>query len=165
MVVSGEGVSARLVDHYRVISNEAQTLLRQQLNELKKKETTLDDAMAAKMTWFEFPEPIGPATGTDVVRSLICPVCGTANPLDATVCGKCNAKLEKPKEPQPAEKESNSEAPKSEKELAKEKLIERIQRVFAEDERNPAVRSQTELVFVEITVAPDAKTRAGARSG
>ena len=41
--------------------------------------------------------------------------------------------------------------------MAKQKLIERIQRRFAEDERNPAVRSQTELVFAEVTVAPDAK--------
>ena len=50
-----------------------------------------------------------------------------------------------------------NEPPKSEKEVAKQKLIERIQRRFAEDERNPAVRSQTELVFAEVTVAPDAK--------
>ncbi len=41
--------------------------------------------------------------------------------------------------------------------MAKQKLIERIQRRFAEDERTPAVRSQTELVFAEVTVAPDAK--------
>ena len=41
--------------------------------------------------------------------------------------------------------------------MAKQKLIERIERRFAEDERTPAVRSQTELVFAEITVAPDAK--------
>ena len=41
--------------------------------------------------------------------------------------------------------------------MAKQKLIERIQRRFADDERNPAVRSQTELVFAEVTVAPDAK--------
>ncbi len=113
--------------------------------------------MAAKMASFEFPAPIGPDTGPDAVRSLICPVCGTANSPDATVCSKCNAKLEKPKEPKPGEKEPKSEPPKSEKEVAKEKLIERIQRRFAEDERNPAVRSQTELVFAEVTVAPDAK--------
>ena len=41
--------------------------------------------------------------------------------------------------------------------MAKDNLIDRIQRRFTEDERTPAVRSQTELVFVEITVAPDAK--------
>ncbi len=60
-------------------------------------------------------------------------------------------------EPKPGEKEAKPEPPKSEKEMAKQKLIERIQKVFADDERNPAVRSQTELVFAEITVAPDAK--------
>ncbi len=29
--------------------------------------------------------------------------------------------------------------------------------MFADDERNPAVRSQTELVFAEVTVTPEAK--------
>ena len=99
-------------------------MLSQQLNELKKKETTLSDVMAAKMASFEFPAPIGPA-----------------------------AKSRK----QRAKRSRRSEPPKSEKEVAKQKLIERIQRRFAEDERNPAVRSQTELVFAEVTVAPDAK--------
>ena len=45
----------------------------------------------------------------------------------------------------------------SEKEVAKLNLIRRIEHRFAEDERMPAVRSQTELVFAEVTVAPDAK--------
>lgn len=157
VVVSGEGVSARLVDYYRVMDNQEMGLVRQQLNELRKKETTVDDAMAAKMAWFEFPAPIGPATGPDAATALICPICATANAPDAAVCIKCNVKLEKPKAPQPAAKDPKNEPPKSEKEVAKEKLIERIERRFAEDERNPAVRSQTELVFVEITIAPDAK--------
>jgi hypothetical protein len=122
LVVSGEGVSARLVDYYRVLDNQELSFLSQQLNELRKKETTLGDAMAARMAWFEFPAPIGPV-----------------------------------EEPKQGDKESKKEPPKSEKELAKEKLIERIQRRFAEDERTPAVRSQTELVFAEITVEPDAK--------
>ena len=115
LVVSGEGVSARLVDYYRVMSNEEFGLLSRQLAELQKKETTLGDVMTAKMASFEFPAPIGPA--------------------------------EEPKK----------EPPKSEKEVAKENLIRRIQRTFADDERNPAVHSQTELVYAEITVASDAK--------
>jgi hypothetical protein len=119
VVVTGEGVSARLVDYYRVMNNQEQGLLRQQLNELKKKESTVGDVMAAKMAWFEFPAPIGPV-----------------------------------EEPGPAPKDAP--AP-SEKEVAKQNLIKRIERLFAEDERNPAVRSQTELVFAEVTVAPDAK--------
>ena len=69
VVVSGEGVSVRLVDYYRVMSNEELGLLSQQLNELQKKETTLDDVMAAKMASFEFPAPIGPDAGPDAVRS------------------------------------------------------------------------------------------------
>ena len=154
VVVSGEGVSARLVDYYRILDNQEMGLVSQQLNELKKKETVVDDALAAKMASFEFPAPIGPDTGANAVASLICPICGTANALDAKLCIKCNTKLEKPADTKPAEKNA---APKSEKDVAKEKLIDRIQRIFAEDERNPAVRSQTELVFAEITVAPDAK--------
>ncbi|MFW5692651.1 MAG: hypothetical protein ACOCWL_00400, partial [Thermoguttaceae bacterium] len=119
--------------------------------------TTLDDALVAKMLWFEFPAPIGPATGPDAVASLICPVCSQANPLDATVCSKCNVKLQQPADPPAGETPPAEEASLSEQELAKQKLIERLERLFAEDERNPAVRSQTELVFAEVTVAPDAK--------
>lgn len=156
LVVTGEGVSVRLVDYYRVLDNQEMSFLNQQLNELRKKETTLDDALTAKMVWFEFPGTIGPAAGSNAAPSLICPVCGTANAIDVDVCTKCNAKLEKPKEP-PSQTAPNSDAPKSDKELAKEKLIDRIQRRFAEDERTPAVRSQTELVFAEVTVEADAK--------
>ena len=157
VVVSGEGVSARLVDYYRILDNQEMGLVNQQLNELKKKDATVDDALAAKMASLEFPAAIGPDAGPNVVPSLICPACVTANAADATVCIKCNAKLEKPKDPKPGEKDAKSGPPQSEKEAAKQKLIDRIQRVFAEDERNPAVRSQTEFVFAEITVAPDAK--------
>ena len=49
LVVSGEGVSVRLVDYYRVWNNQEMALLRQQLNELRKKETTVGDVLAAKM--------------------------------------------------------------------------------------------------------------------
>ncbi|MHB8971217.1 MAG: PPC domain-containing protein [Pirellulaceae bacterium] len=122
VIVSGEGVSVRLVDYYRVVDNQEQSLLAQQLNELRKAETTVDDVMAAKMAWFEFPAPIGPE--------------GEPKP------GAANAK--------------EGPAP-SEKELAKQNLIKRIEMRFAEDERTPAVQSQTELVFAEVTVDPDAK--------
>jgi len=152
LVVTGQGVSVRLVDYYRVLDNQEMSFLNQQLNELKKKETTVSDELAAKMASFEFPAPIGPAAGTDAGRFLSCPGCGAANALEATSCIKCRTKLEKPKEPPPGDK-----APKPEKEVAKEKLIERIQKRFDEDERTPAVRSQTELVFAEVTVAPDAR--------
>ena len=155
VVVSGEGVTARLVDAYRILDNQEMGLVAQQLNELRRKETVVDDGMVAKMASYEFPAPIGPDAGGEAVPSLLCPVCATANAIDATVCVRCNAKLEKPKE-QP-KKDGKNEPPKTEKELAKQKMIERIQRRFDEDERNPAVRSQTELVFAEITVSPDAK--------
>ncbi|MDZ7615720.1 MAG: PPC domain-containing protein [Patescibacteria group bacterium] len=157
LVVTGEGVSVRLVDYFRVVDNQEQGLVRQQLNLLKKKETVIDDALAAKMLWFELSAPIGPNTGPDAATSLICHVCGDANPLDATICGKCNAKLRKPTDAKAGETPSGEEAPMSEKELAKQRLIERLERMFAEDERDPAVRSQTELVFAEVTIAPDAK--------
>lgn len=157
LVVSGEGVSVRLVDYYRVLDNQEQSLVRQQLNLLKKKETVIDDSMADRMRWFEMPATIGPDSGPDAAVSLICPVCGEANPLDATVCSKCNATLRKPAEPKEGEKPSADKAPLSETELAKMKMIEWLERLFAEDERNPAVRSQTELVFAEVTIAPDAK--------
>ncbi len=122
VVVSGEGVSVRIVDYYPVYNNQELDLLRRQLAELKKKETTIDDAMAAKMTWFELPASIGPAALPGLVD--------------------------------PASKDA---APVSEKDAAKQKLIERIERLFAEDQRFPAVQAHTELLFAEITIAPDAK--------
>jgi len=117
VVVSGEGVSVRLVDFYRFMNNQEQGLLRQQLNELKKEETTVGDVMAAKMAWFEFPTPIGPENEPAATDG-----------------------------PEP-----------SEKEVAKKNLIERIERTFAEDQRFAAVQAHCELVFAEVTVAPDAK--------
>ncbi len=117
LVVTGEGVSVRLVDVYRSWGNQELGTLRQQLNELKKKETTVGDVMAAKMAYFEFPAPIGPETAP--------------------------AATEGPELP--------------EKELAKKNLIDRIQSVFNEDQRTPAVPAHRELVFAEVTIAPDAK--------
>jgi len=148
--VTGEGVSARLVQYYRVMNNQELGLLRQQLRELQKKETTVSDVMVAKMAFFEFPKAVKPPE----VRGLICSACGRLNPVFASVCEDCGAKLEKPEEPQPAAKSGPAN---SQNEAAKQKLIERIERRFAEDERNPAVRAQRELVFAEVTVAPDAK--------
>jgi hypothetical protein len=120
LVVSGDGVSVRLIDYFRVMSNEEFSLLRQQLAELEKKESTIDDAMVNRMSMLELP-----------------------------------ASLSSP-EKEPAPTDANSNPPPSEQEAAKQKLIRRIQMRFAEDERNAAVRAHTELVFAEVTVAPDA---------
>jgi ribosomal protein L40E len=157
LVVSGEGVSVRLVEHYRVMSNEEFTLLRNQVKELQTKGAALEDALVAKMALFDLPATIGPAAVPAAVRPQICPNCGAANAPDAFFCTQCKAKLVKPKDARPGEKEAKSELPTSAMEAARQKMIERIQRRFAEDERDPAVRSQTELVFAEVTVAPDAK--------
>jgi ribosomal protein L40E len=153
VVVSGEGVSVRLIEHYRVWNNQEMAMLRQQLNELKKKETTVGDVMAAKMAYFEFPAHVEPPE----VHGLVCSICGSINPLDATVCSKCNANLTKPQNVKQAKTDTKESAEPSEQEVAKKNLIERINRVFAEDDRNPAVRAHCELVFAEVTVAPDAK--------
>ncbi len=103
LIVSEEGVSVRLVDCYRGVDNQAAALLQKQLKELQKEETVLSDAMVARMAWFEFPAPIGPAAGPEAA-GLICPICGTVNLLDAKSCVKCYAKLEKPKAPKLAAK-------------------------------------------------------------
>ncbi len=153
LVVSGEGVSVRLVDYYRVMNNQEMSLLRQQLSALRKKGATVGDVMAAKMAWFEFPARVAPPE----VHGLVCLACGRLNPLGATVCSNCNAKLDKPKDPKPGKTGAKNPPPTSENELAKRNLIDRIQRRFAEDERTPAVRAHLELVFAEVTVAPDAK--------
>jgi len=117
VIVTGEGVSVRLVDHYRVMNNEEIRLLREQVKALKAKGATVGDTMAAKMAYFELPEAIGPQT----------------EPLNEEIVGK------------------------DEKELARQRLIKRIEMRFAQDERQPAVRSHAELVFAEVTVSPHAK--------
>jgi hypothetical protein len=150
LAVTGEGVSVRIIDYYRVMSNQELGLLRQQLNELRKKETTVSDVMAAKMAFFEFPARIEPPK----VEGIVCTACGRLNPLGATMCDHCGVNLDQPKAPAPA---ATDGAPVSEQEAAKQKLIEHIERRFAEDERNAAVRAHTELIFAEVTVDPDAK--------
>jgi hypothetical protein len=120
---------------------------------LKKKGAKLDGVMAAKMAWFEFPARVKPPE----VEGVVCIACGRLNPAGASVCSNCNAKLEQPTAAAPGKSGKKKTAPKSEHEIARLNLIERIERRFAEDERNAAVRAHTELVFAEVTVAPDAK--------
>ena len=153
IVISGEGVTARLVDYYRVMSNQEISLLRKQLTALKKKGSTVGDVMAAKMAFFEFPASVEPPE----VRGVVCKACGRLNPLEATVCSNCNANLEKPKASAPGKTTARKNAPKSENEVAKLNMIERIQRRFAEDQRNAAVRAHTEIIFAEVTIEPNAK--------
>ncbi len=121
LIVSGEGVSVRLLDYYRVLGNQELDLLRQQLNLLKKPETTLSDEMVAKWAYYEFPAPIAPP---ELLAKL-------TTATDAAVL--------------------------PERELAKRNLIRRIESIFDEDERFPAVRSHCELIFAEVTIAPDAR--------
>ncbi len=152
LVVTGEGVSVRLIDYYRNMNNQEMRLLRQQLKALqKKKAAPLSDAMVAKMAWFEFPESVGPPK----IEGVVCPACGRLNPRGTTVCTSCNAPLPKPKKRKPVAVKNS--AATSEQERARRNLIERIKRRFAADERQPAIRAHTELVFAEVTVAPDAK--------
>jgi hypothetical protein len=54
LVVSGEGVTCRLVDYARVLNNQELALVGQQMRELQKKATTVDDGMVAKMAFFEY---------------------------------------------------------------------------------------------------------------
>lgn len=122
LMVTGNGVSVRLLDYYRVMNNQEMNLLRQQLAELRKPETTLSEAMVAKWAYHEFPAPIGPPELIAAEKAAI-----------------ANAAVLSPQE------------------LAKQNLIRRIESIFAEDERFPAVQSQRELIFAEVTIAPDAQ--------
>ena len=120
VVVSGDGVSVRLVDYFRVMNNQELDLLRQQLTELQKKESTVDDAMVARMATFEL------------------------------------AAAGRPRAIESSQPDAGGVLAPTEQELAKQKLIERIQMRFDEDERTAAVRAHMELVFAEVTVDPDA---------
>lgn len=125
--VSGEGVSARVVTYYERMNNRHRQMLRDQLRELKKGKSELSDAMVAEMTAFQFPAPIGPDK--------------------APPAGQKNKETKKDARAKPA---------KSQSEKARRKLIERIERKLAADQRRPASRSLCELVFLEVTIAPDA---------
>ncbi|MCS7239222.1 MAG: hypothetical protein NZ899_13280 [Thermoguttaceae bacterium] len=121
LIVTGEGVSVRLVDFLRVMSNQELDLLRQQLKELENPEVPMDEPLISRMAFWEFPAPIGP-----------------------------------PELVKPFEALGNGDAELPLKERARRNLIRRIQMIFAEDERFPAVRAHCELVFAEVTIAPDA---------
>jgi hypothetical protein len=127
VVVSGEGVSARVIDYYGQMGNQELRFLRDQLRELQrgKPAQTLASSMVAKMNSMDDPPTIGPAKVSP--------------------------------EPKTRPWSKSKPRPKTEEYKAKQKLIERIQRRLAADNRRPANRSAAELVFVEITVAPDAK--------
>jgi hypothetical protein len=153
VVVTGEGVSVRIVDYYRVMNNQELRLLREQLKKLRKNDTTISEAMAETMTLFEFPERVEPPEA----EGVMCPACSRLNPVGTKVCTFCNATLPESKATKQGGTGAKKAAPTSVKALAKQKLIERIQRIFAEDERNPAVQAHRELVFAEVTVAPDAE--------
>jgi hypothetical protein len=138
VVVSGEGVSTRVVDFYRNMGNQELRFLRDQLRELQrgKPAQALAASMVAKMTSADPPPAIGPPEA---------PAKPSRKP------GKNEPKSAKD------EPKSGKDEPKSEEDKAKQKLIDRIQRRLAADNRRPANRSAAELVFVEVTIAPDAK--------
>lgn len=120
LIVSGEGVTVRLVDYYRVMNNQEMSLLRKQLRELKKKDATVDEMMGSMMSMQELPMMGSPAAM------------------------------------QSASASNTGDSSSPEPQTAKQKLIKRIEQRFAEDERNAAVRAHRELVFAEVTVAPEA---------
>jgi len=125
VVVSGEGVSARVIEAYRRMGNQELRFLREQLRELRRGNSAVSPVMVDEMTSMDDPPRIGP---------------------------------EKVSEKTPTRRKSPRKTrPKSKEDEAKQKLIDRIQRRLAADNRRPANRSASELVFVEVTVAPDAK--------
>ena len=155
LVVSGEGVSVRLVDYYRVMSNQEFSVAQPATERVAEEGGDAGRRDGRQDGLVRVSRAIGPAACQP--RSVLSlPDCGTANALTPSSASNARRSWRNPKT-QDRAKRAKSEPPKSAKEVAKQKLIERIQRRFAEDERNPAVRSQTELVFAEVTVAPDAK--------
>ena len=129
--VNGEGVSAKVVDFYRNMGNQELRFLRDQMRELQrgKPMPNLGASMVSKMMSMDPTPAIGPPQPT-------------AKPAPkAKTASKSKAK---PK-------------PKTKKDEAKQKLIKKIQTRLAADNRRPANRSASELVFVEVTIAPNAK--------
>lgn len=128
--ISGEGVSARVVDFYRSLDNQELRFLGDQLRELQRGNSVLSSSMASVMTSMDPAPHIGPEK----------------EPANASA--KTSAE---------SSKKGAKNAPKTEKDQAKQVLIDKIQRRLAADNRRPASRSLAELVFVEVTVAPDAE--------
>jgi hypothetical protein len=139
VLVTGEGVSARVVEFYRNMNNQELRFLRDQLRELRQGKSAIAPATAAKLVSMEVPAAIGPAQAP-----------GKAS---ETAPKKARKKVRKkaPKKPPAKSLKERKE------EEAKQRLIDRLQRRLAADQRRPACRSLSELVFVEVTVAPDAK--------
>lgn len=127
--VNGDGVSAKVVDFYRSMGNQELRFLRDQMRELQrgKPMPNLGASMVSKMMSMDPTPSIGPPP--------------TAKPAPKPSAKKTAAK---PK-------------PKTKKDEAKQKLIKKIQTRLAADNRRPANRSASELVFVEVTIAPNAK--------
>lgn len=134
--VSGDGVSVRVVDYYRNLGNQELRFLADQLRELRKGKVDLSPAMVSTMTTMDPPPLIGPEEATP------------KEPEKASAKSKSKGKSKEPEKKTP-EQLKNEEA--------RQLLIDKLQRRLSADNRRPASRSLAELVFVEITVAPNAK--------
>lgn len=128
--VSGEGVSVRVVDFYRSLSNQERAFLSDQLRDLQRGKSSLSSSMADKMLSLDPLPLIGPEEPPGKAA--------------AKTTGKSDAKSKAKSDPDP------------EKAAAKQRLIDKLQRRMAADNRRPASRSLAELVFVEVSVAKDA---------
>ena len=128
VLVSGEGVSTRVIEFYGRIGNQELRYLREQMRELQRGKSAVSPAMVSMMSFMDAPAMYGP-TGVPEETS--------AKPKKAKVKAKSKSK--------------------SKNDEAKQKLIAKLQRRLSADNRRPANRSVSEIAFVEVSVAPDAK--------
>ena len=128
VLVTGPGVTARVVDYYRRLGNQEVQLLNEQLKELKRAPDTAP-AMAPVMA---------PAmTNENPAKANENPAKANENPA------KPSMEAEKPPE------SSNKDDPA-------QNLASRIERRIREAVQTPACASIANLVLLEITIAPDA---------
>ena len=127
--ISGDGVSAQVVEFYRRMGNQELRFLRDQLKELKQKGSEVSPTMASMMFSLDIPE-MAPPDATGSVKS------------STRRTSKSSAKT--------TSKPTGND-------LAKQMLADRIQRRISEDERQPACRSLAEVGFIEVTIDPDAE--------
>ena len=127
-------------------------------DELQKPETTVDDVMVAKMAWFEFAAPSARIPGTTRFLADL-PGRGTANRL--TRPSAANA-MRSWRHPQPStELEDREEQNLPRPRRSGQAESDRTDRKRFTEDALPAVRSQTELVFAEVTWPPTPNPAAG----
>ena len=137
VTVSGEGVTGEVFDYYRSLSPQDITLIREQLTLLKKGTSVVDPAMAFQMATTAVPSDSGSAGSSDMMGMMD----------DSSMMTSAKA----------PEKSTMAALTAPNKDAAKKKLMERLESRMTSWCNRPSCTSLAELVYVRLSIAPDAE--------